>query len=320
MYNEQHYKKTIIDFIEGRMQPEAFEAWLSENPEVHDWLQTLIPEEKTTKQVITVKLGYYLDKLPQDTANAIYELHAAFCNTTDTSIENLAITAKKLFELIADIDESIIKSNHAIHLISTEGIQVFDAYENYKANYIQHWLDQTKNIMDNEFSDVIAVPYNVKDELSKLTRKNKLANRLNVQGWLYNLMKEIYPNEQLEKDNTLSEKYRFMLDVCPDYIGGCDIDDAEIIDKLIDSVPADLPKAKRTKEIKARIKDAFHVKGIVYPRWVQEPEWPLSKSGKPMRFVDQKRKKGKEYKDMLYTLYTFEDVDTGERVVVEQFT
>jgi hypothetical protein len=43
-------------------------------------------------------------------------------------------------------------------------------------------------------------------------------------------------------------------------------------------------------------------------------------NGKPMRFVEQKRKKGKEYANMLYTQFFFEDVDTGETHVIDQFT
>ena len=81
-----------------------------------------------------------------------------------------------------------------------------------------------------------------------------------------------------------------------------------------------MPTSKRIKEVKSRIKAAFHVSGIIYPRWVQEAEWPVSPNGKPMKFVKQKRKKGKEYENMLYTLFYFEDVDTGEERVVEQFT
>jgi hypothetical protein len=36
--------------------------------------------------------------------------------------------------------------------------------------------------------------------------------------------------------------------------------------------------------------------------------------------VDQKRKKGKSYEMMMYTEFWFEDVETGEQRVVEQFT
>jgi hypothetical protein len=39
-----------------------------------------------------------------------------------------------------------------------------------------------------------------------------------------------------------------------------------------------------------------------------------------MRFVEQKRKKGKEYAEMLYTQFFFEDVETGEIRVIDQFT
>lgn len=320
MYNEQLYKKCIIDFIKGRTQPEEFETWFSENMEMLDWLQDRIPEGKTSRQIITVNLDYYLDKLSHDERKAVYDAHTAICDSEDTDVDNQVKLAKKLWQLIFDIEENVIEHNHLIHLLSTQGLQVFESYSNYKPDYIKHWIDSTKNILSKEFSYVVTVPYNVNGELSGLTRKNKLTYRLNLQGWLYSLMKEIYPEETLVRDNSLSEKFRFMLDVCPEYIGGCDVDDAEIIDKIIDSVPENMPKSKRVKEIKMRIKEAFHVKGTVYPRWVQEPEWPISKSGKPMRFVEQKRKKGKEYKNMMYTLYTFEDVDTGETVVVEQFT
>ena len=64
----------------------------------------------------------------------------------------------------------------------------------------------------------------------------------------------------------------------------------------------------------------FHIDGKNYPRWINEPEWPVSSSGIPLRFVDQKKKKGIEYDTMLYTEYYFEDVDTGEKRVVSQFT
>ena len=111
-----------------------------------------------------------------------------------------------------------------------------------------------------------------------------------------------------------------MLDACPEYIGGVEVEEAGIIEAILDSVPETLPKSKRIKEVKSRIKEAFHVSGIIYPRWVQEAEWPVSASGKPMRFVKQKRKKGKEYENMLYTLFYFEDPDTGEERIVEQFT
>jgi polar amino acid transport system substrate-binding protein len=71
---------------------------------------------------------------------------------------------------------------------------------------------------------------------------------------------------------------------------------------------------------KEKVKEVFPTAGGKWPRWVQGAEWPLGMNGKPMRFVEQKRKKGKEYANMLYTQFFFEDVDTGETRVIDQFT
>ena len=68
------------------------------------------------------------------------------------------------------------------------------------------------------------------------------------------------------------------------------------------------------------MKELFPVTGKRFPRWVQEAEWPIAPSGKPMRFVEQKRGKGPEYDMTVYTHFVFEDVDTGEIRVVDQFT
>ena len=111
-----------------------------------------------------------------------------------------------------------------------------------------------------------------------------------------------------------------MMDVCPEYIEGHEIDEAGIIEAIIEQVPEALPKTKRKKQIKELIKKEFHIEGTKYPRWVQGGEWPVSKNGKPLRFVEQKRKKGKAYENMLYTIYVFEDVDTLEVRTIEQFT
>ena len=64
----------------------------------------------------------------------------------------------------------------------------------------------------------------------------------------------------------------------------------------------------------------FHIEKNKYPRWVQSAEWPLGQNNKPMKFVEQKRKKGKSYEMMMYTEFWFEDVETGEKRAVEQFT
>ena len=129
-----------------------------------------------------------------------------------------------------------------------------------------------------------------------------------------------YIAQEILKDEHLHNKASFMMDVCPEYIEGQEIDEAGIIEAIIEQVPESLPKAKRKKQIIELIKKEFHIEGTKYPRWVQGGEWPVSKNGKPLRFVEQKRKKGKEYAQMLYTQFFFEDVETGEIRVIDQFT
>lgn len=55
----------------------------------------------------------------------------------------------------------------------------------------------------------------------------------------------------------------------------------------------------------------FYVEGQKYPRWIQESEWPLSKTGKPTKFLRQKSK-GE------ISFYYFLDVDTGEEIEIMQ--
>lgn len=106
------------------------------------------------------------------------------------------------------------------------------------------------------------------------------------------------------------EKYSFLIDVMPDYING---EQAEaFIDSIIQSVPETIPKTKRIKEIKAKIKEAFHVEDRKYPRWAQDTDWPFSKTGKPLKYVSRKT-------DGDSVQHTFVDVDTGEETIVEEF-
>lgn len=93
-----------------------------------------------------------------------------------------------------------------------------------------------------------------------------------------------------------------------------------VIENILDGIPRDLSLTKRRQLCKERIKQAFHIEGNKFPRWVQGGEWPIGQNNKPMKFIGQKRKRGKGYDQMLYTLYTFEDVETGEQKIVEQFT
>lgn len=166
---------------------------------------------------------------------------------------------------------------------------------------------------------IVEHPFDAKlqiEEYIHRDRGGKLGKYLNVHGLFSRVLTTAFPDEGIVIDQTLREKFGFMLDACPQYIGGPEVD--HLLDALLEEIPAELSKAKRVKLYKEKVKALFPMAGKKYPRWVQEAEWPLSPSGKPMRFVEQK--KGKDYKTTMQTHFLFEDVDTGETRTIEQFT
>ena len=319
----ENYKAKIIDFIEGRMESESFYVWFESNPQVLDWLQSMIPEGKTIRDGVEVKIDYFLKNLPQSKQDEINAAYQSLCEVIDID------RAKKLVDLLCKLDAKAIRFTNDtnaelftsdMNLLLYNFKNVLDNPSKYRPSYVQHMCESVKNFFEREYTTVQEVPYNVKTLYSHNKTRSKLWTYVNIQSWLCALIKEIYPSECIERDETLEEKALFMMDVCPEYIEGHEIDEAGIIEAIIEQVPEVLPKAKRKKQIKELIKKEFHIEGSKYPRWVQGGEWPVSKSGKPMRFVEQKRKKGKEYQDMLYTIYVFEDLDTLEKRIIEQFT
>ncbi len=179
-----------------------------------------------------------------------------------------------------------------------------------------------KEIGDNGWPQYIPeeLPFNAKLFIDEQTKgeRSTLAKHLNIHHLFSNVLITAFPNDNIVMDETLSEKFDFMLDACPEYIGGEEVEG--ILENLLESIPAELSKTKKIKLYKEQVKAMFHIEKNKYPRWVQEAEWPLGQSNKPMRFIEQKRKKGKAYAIMMYTEFWFEDVETGEQRVVEQFT
>ena len=164
------------------------------------------------------------------------------------------------------------------------------------------------------------LPFNAKLFIDEQTKRERstLAKHLNIHHLFSSVLITAFPNDNIVMDETLSEKFGFMLDACPEYIGGEEVD--EILENLLESIPEGLSKTKKVKLYKEQVKAMFHIEKNKYPRWVQSAEWPLGQNNKPMRFIEHNRKKGKEYAMMMYTEFCFEDIETGEQRVFEQFT
>lgn len=110
--------------------------------------------------------------------------------------------------------------------------------------------------------------------------------------------------------NKYREDYLYLLDIQPSWL---DItDDQGIFDKILAERPQELSKTKQIAWGKAKLKELFKY-DKTYPRWVQDPEWPIV-NGKPLVFSHQ----SKEKKDDARVYYYFYDPDTKEQTVVEQ--
>lgn len=161
-------------------------------------------------------------------------------------------------------------------------------------------------------------PYDIRKMIHFL-RYGKGATPL---GRIYNIHSEVsrlvlgaFPNENIQVDQSIKNKFIFLLDVCPNYIGGNEVEQAGILEELYNNLPENASKTKRIKLFSTELKKMFHVEKNHYPRWIQEAEWPIL-NGKPMQFLYQKQIE----KTTMFTQYYFEDADTKERRIVEQFT
>lgn len=101
----------------------------------------------------------------------------------------------------------------------------------------------------------------------------------------------------------------FLLEVKDARFGGKEVD--SLIENVCKLFPESMGKTKRRNSAKKYMKDLFHVQGRHYPRWLQDPDWPMGLHS-PMEYLSEKRNSN-------CIVFTFRDVDTGEIREVEQF-
>ena len=167
----------------------------------------------------------------------------------------------------------------------------------------------------------IEIPYDIKIVIKQLLEdspKDRWGLYLNMHHAISDLLKRAFPSEKINVSNEIEKRFDFGLSAIPEYLGGTDV--ADFIDDVVDSIPKNLSKTVRVRLCKEKLREKFHIEGKNIPRWIQDPEWPAGEDGTPMKFVSQKRKKGKPYDTMLFTEFLFEDVKTGKQRIVEQFT
>lgn len=124
---------------------------------------------------------------------------------------------------------------------------------------------------------------------------------------IYALFHEDFPD--IPHSDYYDEIAMFAIDVVPDVVASVE---AGVI--LMDIIQSAIGiKTGRKKIVRDGIRDAFHLnESKKRPRWAQSSQWPVSASGKPMRFLKQKT-------EGEMVSYWFEDVDTLEQRIVADY-
>jgi len=126
---------------------------------------------------------------------------------------------------------------------------------------------------------------------------------------IFSLFHEMLPD--VEHSNYYYNIFSIGLDTVPEVF-----DSPEVGCVLFDIITSTegMLKTKQKKAIREMIATAFHLKdNSKKPSWIQGSEWPLGTSHKPMRFIEQNKKKGELVE------YVFEDVETFEKRVIVQY-
>lgn len=98
----------------------------------------------------------------------------------------------------------------------------------------------------------------------------------------------------------------------------------EEIDYIVRQVLSQYPGPPKESEFKKWLKarwgelNPYPAIGSRKPRWIQSPEWPSSRSGRPMVFLGQLNIKGSDLFHDNASVYVFADRDQGEFKVVVQ--
>lgn len=132
------------------------------------------------------------------------------------------------------------------------------------------------------------------------------SGRCRMYDFTYELLK--FNGINLAYNKYYLDRAILLMDVIPAYVGGPEAE--EYIDSFIDNLDSSLSEQNKKKAIKEMIKTDFKCEGKAKPRWIQEPEWPVTE--KPLCFLS-KKKDGDKF------TFSFKDEATGEIKQIIQY-
>lgn len=166
--------------------------------------------------------------------------------------------------------------------------------------------------------ELVFYPYDIRDVMKVHERlsyggpKGTPSYHYHIHAAILHLFTVAFPNIQITADKRFSVMRELCLSAVPSYIGGSEVVQHNIIGKLLENIPVNLPISKQRQLAKVRIREAFHIEDNKYPRWIQAPEWPIN-NGKPMKYLKTVRVNSE------FLQHFFVDDDTGDVKVVDDF-
>ena len=150
------------------------------------------------------------------------------------------------------------------------------------------------------------------EELAWGGPKGSLSYHYYIHKHIAQLMQEAFPQLAIAIDNRPEMLDKLSMSACPSYIGGTEVAKSDILGQLLSDISTEWSIKRQIAVARERIKTAFHIEGNKYPRWIQEPEWPMN-NGKPMKFVKTVRINPE------YVQHQFLDTDSGLVRTVDDF-
>lgn len=181
-------------------------------------------------------------------------------------------------------------------------------------NEVFDWLQSVfvSNVEKESATEESATPEEysidyIENKLREYYLLGTIKGKLDFLDEIYRIIHFGFPGESIKLDTSLREDNRYILTICPEYIGG---KRAEI---LVEKIYYDLKtQNKLTKsEFRKQILVAFHI-AMKKPHWLQEAEWPFGENGIPMEFISETKIVNERRE------YTFRDVTTGAITVIDQ--
>lgn len=211
-------------------------------------------------------------------------------------------------------NEKIIQclENIVLFLLEKNIYVTYDAVfrENYSAEEAEYYIQRNKKdhtevvVPNRHFPTVKSLMDHFINSQCSFAKK-----KAEIYDLVFSIVKAFDPN--ILYLHKYSEDSEFFIEAVPSYIDGGEEVCGYIEKHIIEKLPLNITKAKRKKLCKEQIKQYFFVEGNKYPRWVQSAEWPLSKTGKPTKFLRQ-------VSEGEVCFYYFLDMDTNEEIEVMQ--